>query len=96
MPNIKSAIKRVQIAERNRIRNRKVKSTIKTAIRSLQEEVNADKDSEKVPELLNKCNSLIDKAVSKGVYHKNTASRKKSRLANFVKKSKETQEQTKK
>lgn len=89
MPNIKSAIKRVQVAERNRLRNREVRSKIKTAIRHLTDELTANKDSEKITELYNNCKSLIDRAVSKNVYHKNTAARKKSRLASLIKRTQE-------
>ena len=84
MPNIKSAKKRVLVAERNHAKNVAVKSRIKTAIRRVLE---ALKDNtEKVQELLNNAYKTIDKSVSKGVLHKNTAARKKSRLTNFVNK----------
>lgn len=86
MPNIKSAIKRVEIAERNKIRNNAVKSTIKTAIRKLKDELSPNTKEEDISLLLNKCYSAIDKAVTKGVYKKNTAARKKSRLAQHVQK----------
>lgn len=92
MPNIKSAIKRVLIAERNRLRNKSVKSAIKTAIRNLKDEIAQNKNSENVEALLNKCKAVIDQAVSKGVYHKNTASRKKSRLELFVNKARQAEE----
>lgn len=80
MPNIKSAIKRVKIAERNRIRNRNWKSQVRTEQTKLED---ALKEAN-VKELDGKVNGLyevIDKAVSKGVMHRNTAARKKSRLA---------------
>ena len=84
MPNIKSAKKRVLVAERNHAKNVAVKSRIKTAIRRVLE---ALKDNtEKVQELLNVAYKTIDKSVSKGVLHKNTAARKKSRLTKFVNK----------
>lgn len=84
MPNIKSAKKRVLVAERNHARNVAVKSRIKTAVRKVLE---ALKDNqEKVQEFLNVAYKLIDKSVSKGVLHKNTAARKKSRLTKFVNK----------
>ncbi|MCR4881415.1 MAG: 30S ribosomal protein S20 [bacterium] len=84
MPNIKSAKKRVLVAERNHAKNVAVKSRIKTAIRRVLE---ALKDNtEKVQELLNNAYKTIDKSVSKGVLHKNTAARKKSRLTKFVNK----------
>ena len=84
MPNIKSAKKRVLVAERNHAKNVAVKSKIKTAVRRVLE---ALKDNtEKVQELLNNAYKTIDKSVSKGVLHKNTAARKKSRLTKFVNK----------
>ncbi len=80
MPNIKSAIKRVKTAERNRLRNRAYKSQIRTVQSRLEDTLKsanvADVDSQ-----LASLYVVIDKAVSKGVLHKNTAARKKSRLA---------------
>ena len=84
MPNIKSAKKRVLVAERNHARNVAVKSRIKTAIKKVLEALKNDTD--KVQELLSVAYKLLDKSVSKGVLHKNTAARKKSRLTKFVNK----------
>ena len=84
MPNIKSAKKRVLVAERNHAKNVAVKSTIKTAMRRVLEALKDNTD--KVQELLNNAYKVIDKSVSKGVLHKNTAARKKSRLTKFVNK----------
>ena len=84
MPNIKSAKKRVLVAERNHEKNVAVKSSIKTAVKKVIEAVKNDKD--KVQELLNRAYKLLDSSVSKGVLHKNTAARKKSRLTKFVNK----------
>ena len=84
MPNIKSAKKRVLVAERNRARNVAVKSRIKTAVRRVLEAL--QNDASKVNELLSHAYKLLDKAVSKGVLHKNTAARKKSRLTKYVNK----------
>ena len=84
MPNIKSAKKRVLVAERNNARNTAVKSKIKTAVRRVLEALK--NTPEKVQELLNNAYKTIDKSVSKGVLHKNTAARKKSRLTKFVNK----------
>jgi small subunit ribosomal protein S20 len=82
VPNIKSAKKRVKIAEKKRKRNKGIKTQIKNIVRKLKEE----KDSKKREELLKNAYSIVDKAVKKGVLHKNTAARKKSKLANLVKK----------
>jgi len=84
MPNIKSAKKRVLVAERNHARNVAVKSRIKTAVKKVIESLTDNKD--KVQELLNNAYKLLDKAVSKGILHKNTAARKKSRLTKYVNK----------
>ncbi len=79
MPNIKSAIKRVEIAQKRTIRNASIKSAVKTAIRKY--EVALKSESREVAETtLRKALVALDKAVSKGVLHKNAAARKKSRL----------------
>ena len=85
MANIKSSKKRVLIAERNRQRNVAVKSEIKTAIKKALVAAQA-KDSEAVSTALSAVYKLCDKAVGKGVLHKNTADRKKSRLTVAVNK----------
>jgi small subunit ribosomal protein S20 len=92
VPNIKSAIKRVEVAERNRQRNVAYKSTVKTVTKKFltrMGEYNAKPSEEVLTEvktLLNDTFSKIDKAVSSGVIHANTAARKKSRLAAALKK----------
>ncbi|PWL80774.1 30S ribosomal protein S20 [Candidatus Gastranaerophilales bacterium] len=85
MANIKSSKKRVLIAERNRLRNVAVKSSIKTAVKKVLELSTAD-DKEALNAALSKVYQLCDKAVSKGVLHKNTAARKKSRLTKAINK----------
>jgi ribosomal protein S20 len=80
VPNIKSAIKRVEVAERNRQRNRFWKSNIRTAINAVEDNVDANKVKE-ATDAMSKVFATIDKAVSKGVLHKNTAARRKARLA---------------
>ncbi len=85
MANIKSAKKRVLIAERNRLRNVAMKSSIKTAVKKVLELSTSD-DKEALNAALSKAYQLCDKAVSKGVLHKNTAARKKSRLTKAVNK----------
>ncbi len=79
MPNIKSAIKRVKVSESKNLRNRIVKSKVKTAIKKFETEVAADPAN--VAAQYSLTTSAIDKAVAKGILHKNTASRKKARLA---------------
>ncbi len=78
MPNIKSAKKRVLVAEANYMRNKSINSALKTAIKKADAaiESNADDKAEVVKVAVKK----IDQAVSKGILHKNTAARKKSAL----------------
>ena len=91
MANIKSAIKRVQIAERNRIRNKSYKSAVKTLTKKYLSAVdeyaaNPSQDQLKVVhERQAEAFSKIDKAVKRGVFHTNTGARKKSRLAKVLK-----------
>ena len=85
MANIKSAKKRVLIAEKNRIRNVAFKSSIKTAMKKVLE-LAAGEDKEALNSALSHAYKLCDKAVSKGILHKNTAARKKSRLTLAVNK----------
>lgn len=85
MANIKSAKKRVLIAEANRQRNVAFKSTIKTAVKRALELANGE-DKEALNTAVSKVYQLCDKAVVKGILHKNTAARKKSRLTLAVKK----------
>ena len=85
MANIKSAKKRVLVAEANRQRNVAFKTSIKTAIKkALALAEAADKDA--LSAAISKVYQLCDKAVSKGILHKNTAARKKSRLVLAIKK----------
>lgn len=87
MPNIKSAIKRVEVTERNRKRNVTYKSTIKTITKKFLTRLGeyAQTPSEEtlgeVQGLLGLTYSKIDKAISSGVLHKNTGARKKANLA---------------
>lgn len=85
MANIKSAKKRVLIAEANRQRNVAFKSSIKTAVKKALELASSD-DKEALNAALSKVYQLCDKAVVKGILHKNTAARKKSRLTLAIKK----------
>ena len=83
MANIKSAKKRVLVAEVRNARNKAIKSGVKTAVKKVVAAVDAaDKDAA-AKALLN-ATSVIDKAAKKGVLKKNTASRKVSRLAKAV------------
>ena len=89
--NNKSAKKRIQIAERNRLVNKTYKSSVKTLTkRTLEncERYKKDPNEENknlVKTSLNKAFSLIDKAVKKNVLHKNNGANKKSKINKFVK-----------
>ncbi|MDD2554196.1 MAG: 30S ribosomal protein S20 [Desulfotomaculaceae bacterium] len=79
MPNIKSAVKRVEITRKRTIRNTKLKSALRTTIRRFEEAMKiSDRDEASLK--LRKAVIALDKAVTKGILHKNAASRKKSRL----------------
>ena len=86
MANIKSQKKRIITNEKARLRNRAVKSELKTATRRVKDAVSAGNGAEAYAAALVAC-KLMDKAVSKGVIHKNQAANRKSgimRLANTV------------
>jgi len=83
LANHKSAIKRARQSEEQRVRNRSRKTRMKNVIRDLDEAI-AGKSPEKAAEQLKKAISVIAKTASKGVVHKNTASRKISRLTRAV------------
>ncbi len=84
MANIKSAKKRVLIAKRNTERNVAFKSSIKTAVKKALSLANGDQ--KELQAALSKVYQLCDKAVGKGILHKNTAARKKSRLTKAINK----------
>ena len=83
MANIKSQMKRIKTNEKARQRNKAVKSTLKTAIRRTREAVEAG-DLQKATTAQAEAAKKLDKAVSKGVIHKNAAANKKSALASKV------------
>lgn len=95
MANIKSAIKRIQVSERNRLRNKSYKSAVRTLMKRYFQTVN-EYANDPTPENLQVANesmakaySKIDKAVKRKVLHKNNGSRKKSRLAKVLKQAQE-------
>ncbi len=91
MANNKSAKKRIQIAERNRLINKSYKSTVKTLTKKTIENCEKYKkdpnedNKNLVQTSLNKAYSLIDKAVKKNVLHKNNGATKKSKINQLVK-----------
>ena len=87
MANTKSASKRIEIGERNRLRNKAYKSTVKTLLKkTLIAIANINlSNSEVVNNLMSMSYSKIDKAVQKGVIHSNTGNSKKALLAKSLK-----------
>ena len=91
MANSKSAEKRIQIAERNRLRNRLYKSSVRTLIKKFFQDLEVYKtsktpeDKENLQKILSSVYSLIDKGTKKNVFHKNAAARKKAKLAAYLK-----------
>ncbi len=83
MANIKSQIKRNRQNEKARLRNKSVKSSLKTVIRKLNE-ASASGDVQTATTLLRDASRQLDKAVSKGVIHKNQAANRKSAIAKRI------------
>lgn len=84
MPNIKSSIKRVKVNNSNAIENRKVKRTYRAAVKAFGLAVTNKEENKE--DLFKKAVSTIDKAWSKGVLKRNTADRKKAKLARTLSK----------
>jgi small subunit ribosomal protein S20 len=82
--NIKSQIKRNRQNERRRVRNKAVKSELKTAVRRFREAADSG-DSAGATTLLRQASRLLDKAASKGVIHANQAANRKSAMAHRAK-----------
>ena len=85
MANIKSAKKRILVNEKKAARNQMIKSAVKTEVKKVRAAIEAGNKEEAAKALL-AATSAIDKAESKGIFKKNTASRKVSRLAVAVNK----------
>ncbi len=85
MANIKSAKKRILVAEKRAARNKSIRSRVKTAVKKVNAAIEA-KDKDAAASALKNATSELSRAVSKGVYHKNTSSRKISRLSQAVNK----------
>lgn len=85
MANIKSAKKRILTSQKRAAANKAVKSGVKTAVKKVRTAVDAN-DQAAAKAAFESAKSIIDKAASKGVLHKNTAARKVSRLAAAVNK----------
>jgi small subunit ribosomal protein S20 len=91
MANNKSAEKRIKTNERNRLQNRLYKSSVRTLIKKFLQDLAIYKESqspeqkEKLTKMLGTVYSLIDKGTKRNVFHKNTAAKKKSQLASYLK-----------
>ena len=83
MANIKSQIKRVKTNEKRRMRNKSVRSSVRTAVRKFREAVESG-DSENAAALQRAAARALDKAASKGVIHKNQAANRKSAMAKRI------------
>jgi small subunit ribosomal protein S20 len=83
LANIKSAKKRILVIETKTARNKAIKSKVKTFVKKVETAV-ANNDKEAAKEALKATITEVSKAGSKGVYHKNTVSRKISRLTKLV------------
>ncbi len=83
MANIKSAKKRIQIIETKTLRNKMIKSKVKTLVKKVDAAVAAS-DKAAATAALTEAIAEIDKATAKGIFHKNTAARKVSRLTKAV------------
>lgn len=80
MPNIKSAIKRVNVIEKKTLRNNMIKSGYRTAVKKFEQAVES-KNIEEATKLFVEATKKVDQACTKGVIVKNTAARKKSNMA---------------
>ena len=80
MPNIKSAMKRVKVIEKKTMRNNMIKSGYRTAVKKFEQALESG-NVEEAKVLFSEATKKIDQACTKGVLVKNTAARKKSRLA---------------
>lgn len=85
MANIKSQKKRIVTAEKARMRNKAVRSELKTAVKRVRAAVEAN-DAELAQAEANKAGKLLDKAASKGIIHKNQAAQRKSGIQKLVNK----------
>ena len=84
MANIKSAKKRILVTETRTARNKAIRSKVKTSIKKVTAAIEAN-DKAAAQAALTEAIGVISKAASKGIYHKNTAARKVSRLTKAVK-----------
>ena len=91
MANSKSAEKRIEINERNRLQNRYYKTSVRTLIKLFFQDLEVYKTSknpeekEKLKKTLSSIYSFLDKGTKKNIFHKNAAARKKAKLVAYLK-----------
>ena len=91
MANNKSAKKRIDVNKRNRLRNKYYKTSVRTLIKLFFKNLEVYKvsknseDKNKVEQILSSVYSMMDKGTKKNIFHKNTAARKKAKLAAYLK-----------
>ena len=91
MANNKSAKKRIQTNERNRLQNRYYKSSVRTLIKLFFQNLEVyktskdPKEKEKLDKTLSSIYSFLDKGTKKKIFHKNSTARKKAKLAAYLK-----------
>jgi small subunit ribosomal protein S20 len=91
MANTKSAEKRIDINRRNRLRNKFYKTSVRTLTKLFFKNLEVYKtsknseDKQKLNEILSSVYSMMDKGTKKNIFHKNTAARKKAKLADYLK-----------
>ena len=79
MANIKSALKRIRSGERKRMRNKPVRTALKTYVKTAQTYINVN-EADEAGEAVVRAISALDKAANKGIIHRNQAARRKARL----------------
>jgi len=84
MPNIKSAIKRARQNEKRRLRNKALRTRVKTEMKRVLMAIEEGREEQEIKALLHNTLKTIDKVGSKGVFHKRTVARKKSRFTRHV------------
>jgi small subunit ribosomal protein S20 len=83
VPNIKSAEKRVLVNKKKHDENQMIRTRVKNAVKTINQAIDTN-NIEEAEALLPKTAAIIDKAVSKGIFHKNTAANKKSAIAKRI------------
>lgn len=81
MANIKSALKRIRSSEKRRIQNRMIRTRTRTAVKKARLAIAQDAAAPATEEAIRRAMSELDRAVIKGILHRNNAARRKSRLA---------------